>query len=76
MREPKEIYEDFKKHRGLNFCEGLEDVFELMKFAQIEAYNEGIEDCIDNVQLDYEFDEEADHKVYFIEYDSILKLKK
>lgn len=28
--EATEFYEKFKKDKGLNFCEGLDDVFELM----------------------------------------------
>lgn len=42
----------------------------MIEIAQRGAYNEALEDAAENVELDYNYDE------YFINKDSILKLKK
>jgi len=52
------------------------DMLSFVKDIQLEAYNQAIDDASENVELDYDIDEMDDHYSYYIDSNSILKLKK
>ena len=82
MRTPEEYIGNFKFIKedvtGIGYFEWIDDVekqdlIKVIKQAQIEAYNEAIDDAVKNVKLYFT---DLEQTTQDIDEDSILKLKK
>ena len=78
MRTPFEIYQDEVRFEWTTVSTDLkESILEAIKQAQIEAYNEAIEDVKKNhVINEGQCGEFGEYQAPFLELDSIDKLKK
>ena len=65
MKQPRELAELIRSYA---------DTIGVIKMAQIEAYNEAVDDCINNIEID-EYDEHMQYSPS-IDKQVLLKLKK
>lgn len=70
MKEPIEYL------GNVNSFTTREELYNIGKQMQIEAYNEAINDALENVEIDYTHSEQYKNRIYFVDNSSILKLLK